>query len=87
MTVPASRHDRTVDHRRARTRRDDAEPRLDDLLEDGPLQALMARDGVGREQLETLIDETRLKLGLGRTGAWSVARNFEAALFAECRAI
>ncbi len=87
MTVPVSRHDRTVDHRRARTRRDDAEPRLDDLLEDGPLQALMARDGVGREQLETLIDETRLKLGLGRTGAWSVARSFEAALFAECRAI
>ncbi len=87
MTVPVSRHDRSADHRRARTRRDDAEPRLDDLLEDGPLLALMARDGVAREQLETLIDETRLKLGLGHARAWSARRRFEAALFAECRAL
>jgi hypothetical protein len=87
MTVPVSRQDRSFDHRRARTRRDDAEPRLDDLLADGTLQALMARDGVAREQLETLIDETRLKLGLGHTGTWSATRRFEAALFAECPAL
>ena len=78
MTVPASQRN---DHRRTR-RHDGAEPALDELLNDATLQALMARDGVDRQSLETLIGETRRKLGFGR---WTEAAAFEAALFAECR--
>ena len=74
----------TVLHSRSRTRRDDPEPALDDLLNDGTLRTLMARDGVDRAALETLIGETRRRLGLG--SGWPGGAAFEASLFAECRA-
>jgi hypothetical protein len=68
----------------ARTRPDDPEPALADLLEDGTLHVLMARDGVERAALETLIGEMRAKLGLDHV--WPSAERFEASLFAECSA-
>jgi hypothetical protein len=77
----------TVLSQRSRTRRDDAEPALDDLLNDGTLQALMARDGVDRPQLEALIGRTRRKLGLGLGHGVATAGAFEASLFAECGAL
>lgn len=72
----------TVLIQRSRTRRDDPEPALDDLLNDGTLQVLMARDGVERPHLEALIGRTRRKLGLGHGATTGGA--FEASLFAEC---
>ncbi len=87
MTVPSTRHDRAQLHSRLRTRRDDPEPSLDDLLEDDTLQTLMRRDRIALPDLEDLIDETRRRLALGEPGAWSGRRGFAATLFAECRGL
>ena len=63
-----------------RARRDDPEPALAELLDDPVLHILMARDGVDRQALDSVIADARRKLNL-------VAQSpFELTLFAECRA-
>jgi hypothetical protein len=37
------------------------EPKLDDLLEDPIIDVLLQRDGVSKEYLRNLVDETRRK--------------------------
>ncbi len=64
MTVLAHRPHHHHSHHGLRTHVHDPEPRLSDLLDDPVLQALMARDGVGRPALEALIDAARRRLGL-----------------------
>jgi hypothetical protein len=71
-------------HRSFATYRRDAEPDLNELLNDPTLITLMARDGVDRHSLERLIRSTRSRLGLVHPSAASL---FEASLFAECRTI
>jgi hypothetical protein len=57
--------------RNPRVRRDDPEPTIRDLLADPVLQALMARDRVGRAELLDIVDVARMRLGIAepRTGA------------------
>jgi hypothetical protein len=64
-----------------RNRNWDPEPRLDDLFDDPVLLALMTRDRIDRPALQRVIDGARSRLGRDRTAA-----DFEASLFAECRA-
>ncbi len=79
MTIPFVSSDPIV-HRRRATRRDDAEPRISDMLDDPVVQALMAVDGVARSEIESLI--RRLRRGRGLPDR----PTFEAELFAECSA-
>jgi hypothetical protein len=64
------------------TRRDDPEPRLDEILDDPILQLLMARDGVDRRSLGRIVHGARRRLGLEGPSP-AVA---DAILFAECSA-
>lgn len=64
MTVLSHRPHRRYSHHSFRTHRSDPEPRLEELLDDPVLHALMACDGISRPSLETLIVQTRLRLGL-----------------------
>jgi hypothetical protein len=43
-------------------RRLDGEPSIQELLDDPVIEAVMARDGVGRVELEHLIDDVRERL-------------------------
>jgi hypothetical protein len=43
-------------------RRLDGEPSIQELLDDPVIEAVMARDGVGRPELEHLIAEMRIRL-------------------------
>lgn len=67
-------------HRAACTRRDDPEPRVEELLNDPVLLLLMARDGIDRATLERALEDARQRL------AQQAATLFEAILYAECRA-
>jgi hypothetical protein len=64
MTVLSHRPHRRYSHGNFRTNRADPEPRLEELLDDSVLHAVMASDGVDRARLEALIAQTRLRLGL-----------------------
>ena len=48
-----------------RSRQDDAEPSLSELIDDPVIHVLMARDGVGCADLVGAIDVARARLGLG----------------------
>lgn len=52
--------------RALRTRREDPEPVLEELLDDPVLHAVMARDGIDRATLEAVIADARRRLGSGR---------------------
>ena len=48
-----------------RSRPDDGEPSLSDLIDDPVLRAVMARDGIDCTDLVSAIDIARARLGLG----------------------
>jgi hypothetical protein len=65
------------------TRREDPEPKLEELLDDPVLHAVMARDGIDRATLEAVIADARRRLGpRRRPGPGPVAQT----LTAECLA-
>jgi hypothetical protein len=67
-------------HKSFRTHRQDPEPRLDELLNDPILHALMASDGVTRAHLEQLIEHVRRRL---RPGDDEIYAAFEGKLLLE----
>lgn len=80
-------HDRNVPtaYLNPKVRADDPEPRLDELLDDPVLQALMARDGVDRAELLDVVAEARRRLGINTARRAPRGRSdFEATLLAEC---
>lgn len=68
--------------RALRTRREDPEPALEELLDDPVLHAVMARDGIDRATLEAVIADARRRLGPGRRHPTTA----EKAVLAECHA-
>ncbi len=63
--------------------RDAGEPSLAELLDDPVLQILMARDNVGRAELEELIANARRRLAFGTPQLYRP--EIADILFADCR--
>jgi hypothetical protein len=77
-----NRHSRT---NLRRSRPDDGEPSLSDLIDDPVLHAVMVGDGVGCAELVSAIDVARARLGLGPwVDAPCEAADLAAARFAAC---
>ncbi len=69
------------------TIRNDCEPSLYELLGDPVIHAVMRRDGIDRAALIDVIDGARARLGLPAVvDDESLPFQFEASVFAECRA-
>lgn len=82
MTVLPRWYNFECSDRAFRTRREDPEPALEELLDDPVLHAVMARDGIDRATLEAVIADARRRLGPGRHHP----APGEESLLAECRA-
>lgn len=63
MTVLSRWRNLEPSDRAFRTRRDDREPAVEELLDDPVLHAVMARDGIDRATLEAVIADARRRLG------------------------
>ncbi len=81
MTVLSPRPHRRYSHASLDTHLRDPEPRVEELLDDPVLHALMARDGVSRAELERLIARVRRRLGPDGGSAYL---HLEARLLSDC---
>lgn len=81
MTVLSHLAHERYSHGDRRTRLGDPEPRVEELLDDPIVQALMARDGVTRPALETLIAQLRRRLGPDEDALYA---SLEAKLLLDC---
>lgn len=62
-TVKASRSSLGTSESAVRYFRGSGEPSIDDVMSDSIVRQVMARDGVGTDQLTNLIENIRLHLG------------------------